>query len=59
MIGFPVPGWIGFTFTSIVDLDAAAEVLSALGAATLTDGRDSESLRAGAGCVGTSLDAVL
>lgn len=35
VIGFPAAGYIGSASMSIVDFDAAAEVLSALGAATL------------------------
>lgn len=34
-MGFPAAGYIGFASMSMVDFEAAAEVLSALGAATL------------------------
>lgn len=43
----------------MVDFDAAAEVLSALGAATLGEGCDSDSFFTGAGCDGISFEAVL
>lgn len=35
VMGFPAAGYIGFASMSMVDLEAAAEVLSALGAPTL------------------------
>lgn len=43
----------------MVDFDAAAEVLSALGAATLSEVCDSDSFFTGAGCAGISFEAVL
>jgi hypothetical protein len=43
----------------MVDFEAAAEVLSALGAAMLTEARDSDSFFTGAGCAGISFEAVL
>lgn len=59
VMGLPEPAWIGFALMSMVDLDAAAEVLSALGAATLRvlDCLDSSSFLAGAGFTVTSVEA--
>ena len=52
---------MGFTLISMVDFDAAAEVLSALGAARLTvlDALDSSSFLTGAAFTGRSFEADL
>lgn len=58
VIGFPASGYTGFPLISIVDLEAAADVWSALGAATLglLDDVGSSSFFTGAGLAGESPD---
>lgn len=58
VMGLPADGYIGLALMSIVDLDAAADVLSALGAATLAALGPLISFFAG-GAFTASLDVVL
>lgn len=60
VIGLPAPGYIGLALMSMVDLEAAADVWSALGAATFTDvvvAPASSSFLMEADLLGASLDA--
>jgi hypothetical protein len=60
VMGFPVPGYTGFALMSMVDFDAAAEVLSALGVARCVPEDDVlDSSFVGAGLTVASLDVDL
>ena len=59
VIGLPLPACMGFALISIVDLDAASDVLSALGAATFKalDALEPSSFLIGAAFTVMSLEA--